>query len=526
MLAAAACRPPETAIDLQLDCAPATVFTQVTVRVRAPALGIDATRRFDGDGGVRLPSSLYVPFEARGAEVVVDVTATAPSQTRRGTGTTTTRVGQVVPLAVDLSIPFECRDGKVTGDEVAVDCGGTRCPPCGLGTTCRSPQDCDTGACAPQGFCTYASGPPAWRSVAPLVPARVAFAGTSTPQGVVASGGRAETGEALSVVQRLDANGAWSALTPFPGVRSDHALAFFDGKLWALGGEQDPTHADTLAASASGWVAEKPMNRIRTALSASVTSGRLWVTGGLSGTSPTPTLESLAPGGSWMDGRSMPTARSQLALVTMPGGTLYAVGGFGSGGNALATVEQFSPEANTWSQVTPMPTARGALAAVAAPDGRLWVLGGKSGGALDSVEAYFPPPIDRWVTLPFLPGQRESHAAALAPDGRLLVFGGRGNTPNLTRVDAYGPVLTLSSSTAPKGGSFSVSGENFAANATIGFVLSPGGAVLGTTATDAAGVATTFQATLPTSVAPGAYRVVAEDDRSHYPVSQPLAVEP
>ena len=40
-----------------------------------------------------------------------------------------------------------CADGKVTGDETDVDCGGTRCDPCVRGRSCVVATDCESGVC-------------------------------------------------------------------------------------------------------------------------------------------------------------------------------------------------------------------------------------------------------------------------------------------------------------------------------------------------------------------------------------------
>ncbi|KAF8058369.1 hypothetical protein HT031_005687 [Scenedesmus sp. PABB004] len=48
-----------------------------------------------------------------------------------------------------------CSDGIKNGLETGVDCGGSACPACSIGTTCLVPTDCDTGNCV-QGTCSGA----------------------------------------------------------------------------------------------------------------------------------------------------------------------------------------------------------------------------------------------------------------------------------------------------------------------------------------------------------------------------------
>ena len=52
----------------------------------------------------------------------------------------------------------------------------------------------------------------------------------------------------------------------------------------------------------------------------------------------------------------MPTARDGLGVAVV-GGILYAVGGMGSSGTNLQTVESYDPGLNSWTSVAPMPPA-------------------------------------------------------------------------------------------------------------------------------------------------------------------------
>jgi hypothetical protein len=44
--------------------------------------------------------------------------------------------------------PLSCEDKKTNGDEIDIDCGGTTCPKCGAGKTCKADGDCKSGSCA------------------------------------------------------------------------------------------------------------------------------------------------------------------------------------------------------------------------------------------------------------------------------------------------------------------------------------------------------------------------------------------
>ena len=49
-----------------------------------------------------------------------------------------------------------CGNAEIDCGETGVDCGGADCPPCGVGQTCLSRDDCETGLCAAQ-LCQCAS---------------------------------------------------------------------------------------------------------------------------------------------------------------------------------------------------------------------------------------------------------------------------------------------------------------------------------------------------------------------------------
>jgi hypothetical protein len=91
----------------------------------------------------------------------------------------------------------------------------------------------------------------------------------------------------------------------------------------------------------------------------------------------------------------------------------------------------------------------------------------------------------------------------------------------LASVEVYGPVLAFNLVAGMPGATISVSATNFAPDAPLALIFN--GTSIATAATDALGqAALTF--TVP-SLAPGAYTVIAVDDRSQYPVQQPFRIQ-
>src|SRR5437870_5339440 len=98
----------------------------------------------------------------------------------------------------------------------------------------------------------------------------------------------------------------------------------------------------------------------------------------------------------WSTIAPMPTPRGDLAAATGSDGRMYAIGGsdIAANGSTLvyATAEAYAPSTNTWSTAAPMPTARYGLAAVEGTDGRIYAIGGMGADFTPTatVEAYTP----------------------------------------------------------------------------------------------------------------------------------------
>lgn len=135
----------------------------------------------------------------------------------------------------------------------------------------------------------------------------------------------------------------------------------------------------------------------------------------------------LDPGapGQWHAGKTMTWARQEVAVGAV-GGRIYVIGGFGSTGEPLDTVEVYDPPTNEWRNVTPLPIAVHHPAA-AVVDGRLFVVGGYTGGRvrwtpLGTVFEY-DPSLNSWRGRAAMPTPRGALAVA-AVGGRIYALGG------------------------------------------------------------------------------------------------------
>jgi len=127
----------------------------------------------------------------------------------------------------------------------------------------------------------------------------------------------------------------------------------------------------------------------------------------------------------WLPVTSMHTPRAGFAAVEGRDGRIYAIGGGDSRGGGLASVEVYTPLANTWQAVAPL-IAQGyeSLAAASGPDGRIYAIAGQNGSEpLTSMEAYLPER-NRWISVPSAPSQYVFGSAVRGPDGRIYLVGG------------------------------------------------------------------------------------------------------
>ena len=124
---------------------------------------------------------------------------------------------------------------------------------------------------------------------------------------------------------------------------------------------------------------------------------------------------------SWTQRAGMTAARNAHGCVALDG-KLYAVGGFGADEEELDTAEVYDPQTDGWQPLAKMSTARYGLG-LAAVDGKIYAIGGYDGGSvLDSVEAY-DPQLGAWALVASMSGKRHCHASVVL-DGKIYAMGG------------------------------------------------------------------------------------------------------
>jgi DNA-binding CsgD family transcriptional regulator len=198
---------------------------------------------------------------------------------------------------------------------------------------------------------------------------------------------------------RVDAS-RWTSLAPLPEPRSRLALAAWDDRLVAIGGEGP---AGVSAATflydteANGWLpgSDKPSPVAN--VQAGVVEGLIYVPGGVTADGgASSVLEVYDPAADlWTTRAALPAPLAGYALAVF-GGQLYLFGGW-DGAGYIDSVWVYDPAADAWSSRSPLPVAVGFAAAASLPD-RILVAGGFDGRQEYAACGAYYPADDRWET--------------------------------------------------------------------------------------------------------------------------------
>ena len=144
-----------------------------------------------------------------------------------------------------------------------------------------------------------------------------------------------------------------------------------------------------------------------------------------------PSLAESMPSPSWRTKTSMPTARSQAAIVTGDDGLIYVMGGW-DGVTVLTTVEAYNPLLDTWATRTSMPSATRGPAVAKGVDGIIYVIGGTASTALQA----YNTTSNTWSTKTAISIGVWEAGAATGNDGKIYLFGGEnaGHAINTTQI--------------------------------------------------------------------------------------------
>lgn len=177
------------------------------------------------------------------------------------------------------------------------------------------------------------------------------------------------------------ATSRWSQLADLPTPRTRLALTAYDGRLFAIGGDQETgvTELVEIYSIESGtWSSGSPKPTSVSNVGAAVVDGRIYVPGGCIGVADvTNRVEVYDPSDdTWTDVASLPVPLCAYALAAADE-VIYLFGGW-DGQAFVDYVFAYDTRTDSWTELGPMPLARG-FAAAGTIEGVIYVVGGYDG---------------------------------------------------------------------------------------------------------------------------------------------------
>jgi len=260
-------------------------------------------------------------------------------------------------------------------------------------------------------------------------------------------GGWGKSGVLSSVAIYSISTNEWHDAPDLPGPRSDHGIAFVDGRVFVFSGYTNTCF--TFSISRNKWEVIPPMSIARSCPGVAVVGDHIFVIGGFNLGDYLDSVEVYkVSGNTWTAPgvvAPMPTLRFDFGVAVI-GNRIFTIGGYNRG--ALSTVEVHDTETNTWTKLSPMPTARCGMA-VAVIGHQIWCFGGFNGHKYFDVIEVFDVDKNEWTTSKFKMTSPRFGVKAVVIDGMIWIIGGSSDGETLDLVEIFDPV-TGSWSVAPR----------------------------------------------------------------------------
>ena len=156
--------------------------------------------------------------------------------------------------------------------------------------------------------------------------------------------------------------------------RGSHTAAVVDGKIYVVGGAIDDDEVgvvvtdrvDMYDPAADSWQQVAAVPTVRSSHAAAIVDGKIYVSGGLAESGQySDALEAYDPvADTWTTLASLSRAREHHASAVV-NGKLYVFGGYSSSAGRMDLVEVYSPASNTWASAADLPLPIDEVVAVA-----------------------------------------------------------------------------------------------------------------------------------------------------------------
>jgi DNA-binding CsgD family transcriptional regulator len=210
--------------------------------------------------------------------------------------------------------------------------------------------------------------------------------------------------------------------------------------LYQRGGILGPVSLPIPDPTEGRWVEAAPLPVARKNLAVAVFEDRLYAIGGETVDGSSNRMERFLPeSGAWERLADKPTAVSQ-ANVAVIGGKLYLPGGKLAGDQVSKVLEIYDPRLDRWQAGAELPLGLSAYG-LAAFEGKLYLFGGWDGEKyIDQVYRY-DPELDRWELSPYRMSRPRGQAGAVVVGSKIYLVGGNDGSRPTNLVEAYSPEL-------------------------------------------------------------------------------------
>jgi N-acetylneuraminic acid mutarotase len=128
--------------------------------------------------------------------------------------------------------------------------------------------------------------------------------------------------------------------------------------------------------------------------------------------------------------------------VAVVNGKIYA-----TGGDNLATNEEYDPSTDIWTFKAPMPTPRASFG-IAVYENKIYCIGGRNGTGVTGANEVYDPASDTWETRAPMPTPRTNLQANVV-GGKIYLIGGVANDYPVTLNEVYDPETNLWTTKSP-----------------------------------------------------------------------------
>ncbi|TQI65401.1 hypothetical protein [Clostridium sp. KNHs216] len=276
-----------------------------------------------------------------------------------------------------------------------------------------------------------------WVTKAPMSTSRQDFQTAVIDGKIYAIGGQNEHGTLSTVEEYNPLTDIWTAKASMSTSRTRFQTIVVNEKIYAIGGIDSLGAVSALSTveeydpATDKWTTKAPLSFSRRDFRAELINGKIYVLGGDdNGNSRTIIEEYDVATNTWKNKAAL--SKRKLFGTIATDGKIYIVGGLDSDGRLLNSVQEYDPVSNVVNEKESMITSRHSFQAEAI-NGEIYVVGGRDAGA-DKVTELFNPIQNKWTEKAPMMGTRYNFQTKVI-NGNLYAFGGDNHNLNLEVYD-------------------------------------------------------------------------------------------